>query len=181
MDPGRPARCGHDVAAVNGDRMWRATLDGDALVLERSASQARAELAAARAAIGAPPPTVRSLPQGATERAAGQRLVEVTVDGWRLEVRVEDLARAALREQASRVGASRAGTARLVVRAQIPGRVVSVRVQAGEAVEAGQRLLSVEAMKMENEIRAQRAGLVERVAVAPGQRVERGDELAVLA
>ena len=64
---------------------------------------------------------------------------------------------------------------------QIPGRVVSVRVQDGESVEAGQRLLSVEAMKMENEIRAQRAGRVERVAVEPGQRVERGDELAVLA
>ena len=102
------------------------------------------------------------------------------VGGWRFEVTVEDAARAALRERAGRAAGDVAGPTRLVVRAQIPGRVVSVGVRDGQSVEAGQRLLSVEAMKMENEIRAQRAGRVERVAVQPGQRVERGDELAVL-
>ena len=66
------------------------------------------------------------------------------------------------------------------VRAIIPGRVVSVAVAAGDAVAAGQRLLAVEAMKMENELRAPRDGTVERVAVAAGQTVELGDLLVVL-
>ena len=57
---------------------------------------------------------------------------------------------------------------------------MSVAVAAGDAVEAGQRLLSVEAMKMENELRAPRAGTVERIAVAAGQTVELGDTLIVI-
>jgi biotin carboxyl carrier protein len=40
----------------------------------------------------------------------------------------------------------------------IPGRIASVRVTAGDVVEAGQTLLVVEAMKMQNELRATRAG-----------------------
>ena len=47
-------------------------------------------------------------------------------------------------------------------------------------VEAGQRLLAIEAMKMENEVRAARAGTVESVAVAVGQTVELGAELVVI-
>ena len=58
--------------------------------------------------------------------------------------------------------------------------MVSVAVAVGDGVEAGQRLLSVEAMKMENELRAPRAGTVERIAVGPGQTVELGDTLIVL-
>ena len=49
-----------------------------------------------------------------------------------------------------------------------------------ERVESGQKLLSIEAMKMENEIRAPHAGTIERVAVQPGDRVELGDELVVI-
>jgi oxaloacetate decarboxylase alpha subunit len=47
-------------------------------------------------------------------------------------------------------------------------------------VEQGQRLLAVEAMKMENEIRAPRAGTVEDLRVSVGARVEREDELLAL-
>ena len=61
-----------------------------------------------------------------------------------------------------------------------PGRGVSVAVEAGDTVVAGQRLLAVEAMKMENELRSPRAGIVERVAAAVGQTVELGDPLVVI-
>ncbi len=159
----------------------RATLTGAAGALERAPGTAAAELAAARSELKVPPVVVLPLPASSAERAAGQVRCEVVVGGWRFEVTLEDAAHAALRDRAGRAGAGVAGPTRFVVRAQIPGRVVSVAVRDGESVEAGQRLLSVEAMKMENEIRAQRAGRVERVAVQPGQRVERGDELAVLA
>jgi biotin carboxyl carrier protein len=55
-----------------------------------------------------------------------------------------------------------------------------VAVEAGDAVVAGQRLLAVEAMKMENELRSPRAGTVDRVATAVGQTVELGDPLVVI-
>ncbi len=57
---------------------------------------------------------------------------------------------------------------------------MSVAVAAGDDVAAGQQLLAVEAMKMENELRAPRDGTIERVAVAVGQNVELGDLLVVI-
>ncbi|MGH2587240.1 MAG: acetyl-CoA carboxylase biotin carboxyl carrier protein subunit, partial [Dehalococcoidia bacterium] len=54
------------------------------------------------------------------------------------------------------------------------GQVVEVRVQSGEAVEAGQTLVVVESMKMNNELTAARAGAVTDLQVTPGERVERG-------
>jgi biotin carboxyl carrier protein len=111
----------------------------------------------------------------------GKRSVEVVVDGWRFVLVVEDAARAALRERATRAGddASRIGGA-LEIRAIIPGRVASVAVTPGDTVEAGQTLLAVEAMKMQNELRAPRGGTVSRVAAATGATVEVGDVLVVL-
>ena len=112
----------------------------------------------------------------------GRRPVEVVVDGWRFELLVEDDSRAALRERASRdrtaVGAAGGP---LEIRAIIPGRVVAVAVNPGDTVEAGQTLLAVEAMKMQNELRAPRAGTVTRVAAGAGATVELGDVLVVLA
>jgi biotin carboxyl carrier protein len=57
---------------------------------------------------------------------------------------------------------------------------VSVDVAEGDAVDAGGRLLVVEAMKMQNELRSPRSGTVGRVAVGPGQTVELGDLLLVV-
>jgi biotin carboxyl carrier protein len=106
--------------------------------------------------------------------------VEVVVDGWRFELAVEDEARALLRERASRDrdAASTGGTHE--IRAIIPGRVVELAVAPGDQVEAGDRVLLVEAMKMQNELRAPRSGSVTRVAVGPGETVEIGDLLLVI-
>ena len=111
----------------------------------------------------------------------GRRPVEVVVDGWRFELLVEDESRAALRERASRdrTAAGAAGGP-LEIRAIIPGRVVAVAVAPGDTVEAGQTLLAVEAMKMQNELRAPRAGTVTRVPAGAGATVEVGDVLVVL-
>jgi len=106
---------------------------------------------------------------------------EVVVDGWRFEVSVEDARHAELREKAARAALEHVPATAASLRAQIPGRVTSVWVAAGDEVEAGQRLLAVEAMKMENELRAPRAGRVAEVHVAPGQTVERNDPLISLA
>ena len=63
----------------------------------------------------------------------------------------------------------------------MPGRVVRVLVAAGADVAAGQGLVVVEAMKMENELRAPRAGRVAEVAVREGEAVDAGALLAVIA
>lgn len=111
----------------------------------------------------------------------GRHPVEVVVDGWRFELLVEDESRAALRERASRDRTSLGmGTGPLEIRAIIPGRVVTVAVAPGDTVEAGQTLLSVEAMKMQNELVAPRAGTVTRVPAGVGATVELGDVLVVL-
>ena len=112
--------------------------------------------------------------------AAGVRRFEVVVDGWRFEVDVESETRARLRRRASgaRGDAARGGPVEL--RAIIPGRVVSVDVAEGDTVDAGGRLLVVEAMKMQNELRSPRSGTVGRVSVGPGQTVELGDLLLVV-
>jgi biotin carboxyl carrier protein len=114
------------------------------------------------------------------DRARGTRLREVVVDGWRIDVELEFERRAALRGRAHRG----AGTASLggpvEIRAIIPGRVVAVSVAVGDGVEAGQQVLVVEAMKMQNELRSPRAGSVERIGVAVGDTIEVGDLLVVI-
>jgi biotin carboxyl carrier protein len=111
----------------------------------------------------------------------GRRPVEVVLDGWRFEFLVEDEARATLRERATRDRGSVAmAGGPLEIRAIIPGRVASVAVTRGDVVEAGQTLLAVEAMKMQNELRAPRAGTVTRVPATAGDTVELGDVLVVL-
>ncbi len=66
------------------------------------------------------------------------------------------------------------------VKAPMPGKIVRVLVAAGADVEAGQGLIVMEAMKMENELRAPRAGRVREIPVHEGQAVETGALLALL-
>jgi len=65
--------------------------------------------------------------------------------------------------------------------APMPGKVVRLLVKAGERVEAGQGLLVVEAMKMQNEIRSPKSGTVERILAQEGQPVNAGEVLCVVA
>ncbi|HZN54533.1 MAG TPA: biotin/lipoyl-containing protein [Candidatus Polarisedimenticolaceae bacterium] len=62
----------------------------------------------------------------------------------------------------------------------MPGKVVRVLVEAGDEVRAGQGIVVIEAMKMENEVAAPRGGRVKEIAVAPGETVEAGAKLVVL-
>ena len=120
------------------------------------------------------------LPAARPSATRGRTAVEVVIAGWQFELEVEDAGLADLREQATASRAAAVHHGPTEVRAIIPGRVVSVAVTAGDDVSAGQRLLAVEAMKMENELRSPRAGTVERVATGVGQTVELGDPLVVI-
>jgi biotin carboxyl carrier protein len=63
----------------------------------------------------------------------------------------------------------------------MPGTVLAVRVSPGDLVEAGQVLVVLEAMKMENTVPAPLAGRVERVLVEVGQQVQRAEALVEVA
>ena len=66
------------------------------------------------------------------------------------------------------------------VSAPMPGKILSVNVKAGDAVKAGDVLLILEAMKMQNEIMAPADGTVSEVRAAAGQNVQPGDVLVVM-
>lgn len=66
------------------------------------------------------------------------------------------------------------------VASPLPGTVLQVKVQAGESVKAGQLLVIIEAMKMENEILSPRDGVVAQVVVSKGGTVDTGAPLVVL-
>lgn len=87
-----------------------------------------------------------------------------------------------LLEVAKRGRAKAVGTASgsAPVKAAMPGRVVRVLVSEGEAVEAGQGLVVLEAMKMQNEISANRGGIVRRLSAVEGATVTAGAVLCLL-
>jgi biotin carboxyl carrier protein len=64
--------------------------------------------------------------------------------------------------------------------APMPGRVVRLLVEEGSEVEAGQGVVVVEAMKMQNEIKSPKKGVVKKLSATPGAAVNPGDVLAVV-
>jgi biotin carboxyl carrier protein len=110
----------------------------------------------------------------------GRRRLEVVVDGWRFELDVEDADRADLRRRATRARDAAATSGPTEIRAIIPGRIAAVRVAPGDVVVAGDTLLVIEAMKMQNELRSPRDGTVARVAVGESQTIDAGDLLVVV-
>jgi len=66
------------------------------------------------------------------------------------------------------------------LRAPIPGKIVKVLVAAADHVKAGQPVVVLEAMKMENEVRSPRDALVAQIHVREGQSVDSGQDLVSL-
>lgn len=83
-------------------------------------------------------------------------------------------------DEASDFASGAIGPATQRITAVMPGRVVRVLAQVGQSVDAGQGLLVVEAMKMQNEVKARAAGRVTRMCVQEGQTVAAGQLLAVV-
>ena len=77
-------------------------------------------------------------------------------------------------------GANTGPTGPAPILAPMPGLIVRVNVAPGDTVEAGQGVVVMEAMKMENELRATGPGKVRSVEVAPGVAVEKGALLVAL-
>ena len=99
------------------------------------------------------------------------------VDGYRFETEALDERTRAIRDL-SAASAGPVGPAPIV--APMPGLIVRVSVNVGDRVEAGQGIVVMEAMKMENELRATAAGVVKSIEVAAGTAVEKGTLLVAL-
>lgn len=147
-----------------------------------------------RAAIDGEMHALRAAPVGPPALAAGGTTVEelaLEVDGRphrALVARGHDRVLVALAgrvyrfgtgEAARAAGSAAAGSGTVV--APMPGRVVAVRVAAGDAVEAGQPLVTLEAMKMETTLTADVAGTVAELRVSAGRLVDAGDVLVQIA
>jgi pyruvate carboxylase subunit B len=155
-----------------GGRVLEVEVDGARIVVDGRTVDARLH--------GAPGSAIRRLHRGrstSTVLAApgdGRGAWTLSMEGCRFAVQVLDA-----REQAVRAAGSRGGGAARsgALRAPMPGKVVRVLVQAGDQVEAGQGVVVLEAMKMENELKATGPGTVRTVHVRSGALVERGAPL----
>ncbi|HEX5071458.1 MAG TPA: biotin/lipoyl-containing protein [Vicinamibacterales bacterium] len=152
------------MAAVAGRPRFRVRLDGVAHDIESAATESGLSILYLDSG--------RSLDVAMTERPGGELAVHLP------HVTVEAVVDA--RRYRRGGGGPVAATGDVRVSAPMPGRIVRVLVKPGDAVEARQGLVVVEAMKMENEIAAARAGVVKEVAVSAGQSVESGRLLVVI-
>jgi len=122
--------------------------------------------------------------------------ISILIDGQSFEVSITPFPEGQLKLQTGsheftaevidpRTWGGRHGAAEIEGRQQIlapmPGKVVRLLVKEGDRVEAGQGLLVVEAMKMQNEIRSPKSGTIERVLAKEGQPVNAGEVLCVVA
>jgi biotin carboxyl carrier protein len=139
--------------------------------------------------------TVNGKPAEADAAEVGRGIYSILLEGESIEVRVAEIG-SRLRVQAAgfewdaeirdprKLRRGRDGglavEGRQQVTAPMPGKVVRVLVEVGATVYAGQGLLVVEAMKMQNEVRSPKSGTVERVLVKEGQAVGAGDSLVVI-
>lgn len=111
----------------------------------------------------------------ARAEAFGEEL-RITIGAREYAVRVRDP-----RKWQRNHSAATASEHRQNVLAPMPGRVVRVLVAAGETVKAGQGIVVVEAMKMQNEVRSPKSGRVDRILAKEGQSVNVGETIAVVA
>jgi biotin carboxyl carrier protein len=99
----------------------------------------------------------------------------VHVEGEAYSIRVEEETRYIIRTRGGTAGAGGQ-----VLKAPMPGRVVLMEVTVGQAVQPGDGLVILEAMKMENEFKATVSGTVKEIRVESGQTVNPGDVLLVI-
>ena len=95
----------------------------------------------------------------------------ISLAGWRFDVEALDERTRTIRDLE---GANTGPSGPVPLKAPMPGLIVRVLVSEGDRVQAGQGLVVMEAMKMENELRSAGAGVVKRIAVPAGTAVEKG-------
>lgn len=116
----------------------------------------------------------------------------ITVNGTAYDVAVEELgagavaaapaaaAPVAVAPVAAPAPAASGAAGSITVASPMPGKILAIKANAGQAVKKGEVVMILEAMKMENEITAPEDGTIASINVAVGDSVESGDTLATL-
>lgn len=154
----------HRVELARGEGGWQCRLDGEEIAVDAVVTR----------------PDVMSLIIGATAYEVKREVAHsgdthFWVKNSRFAVEVRDP-----RSLRSRKAAAGAGEGPQKLTAPMPGKVVRVLLAAGSEVEAGQGVLVVEAMKMQNELKAAKKGVVKQMLTSEGAAVNAGDVLAIV-
>ncbi len=116
----------------------------------------------------------------------------ITVNGTAYDVAVEELGAGAVAAApaaaapvaaapvAAPTPAASGAAGSITVASPMPGKILAIKANAGQAVKRGEVVMILEAMKMENEITAPEDGTIASINVAVGDSVESGDTLATL-
>ncbi len=150
----------HDLEIAQVQGGWQCRIDGREIRVD-----------VARLAGG----TLSMLQEGKSYVVRRERDGAVVVNGSSFAVAIADPRSWRARHQAA-AGAS--GAVKLT--ASMPGKVVRVLASAGSSVVAGQGIVVIEAMKMQNEIRAPRDGTITAILVQEGKAVNVGEPVAIL-
>lgn len=105
----------------------------------------------------------------------GERSYEVRIEGELANLRGAIFP---IAEEIATTSRNGSGSARIT--SPMPGKVIRLLVSEGDTVEAGQGIIVVEAMKMQNEMKAPRGGVVKSLKVTPGATVTAGELLALI-
>jgi biotin carboxyl carrier protein len=108
-------------------------------------------------------------------KRASQNSFEVVLRGFARDITIVDPKRL---RSAHSTGGHDAGAAQIV--SPMPGKIVRVLVEVGAQVEAGDGIVVVEAMKMQNEMKSPKAGMIISINAEAGATVNAGDVLAVI-
>ncbi|HUQ46883.1 MAG TPA: biotin/lipoyl-containing protein [Gemmatimonadaceae bacterium] len=159
---------------LNGER-HELDLDGDQITLGDETVRAHVEDIE-----GTPVRVVtigREVHRVVARRGATRGSYTLWVDGYRFDGEALDERTRAIRDITA---ASAKPTGPAPVNAPMPGMVIRVNVGVGDKVQAGQGVIVMEAMKMENELRASAPGVVKAVHAEVGKAVEKGATLVEL-
>ena len=159
------------IVEIGGDRHEVELEDGRAEVAGQDTTAALLEVA------GSPVHVVTvggKQYQAVVKREGPKGQYVLWMDCWRFEIDALDARARAIRDLAA-AATGNAGPVPVV--APMPGMIVRLHVQVGDQVEAGQPVVVMEAMKMENELRAPAAGTVKSIFAEPGKAVEKGTVL----
>jgi biotin carboxyl carrier protein len=162
------------VVEVNGHRYTVELRDGEAVV------DGHAYRASVQTVSGTPVRIVGvddAVHRMVLRERVGRGRYRLWLDGHRYEAEALDSRARAIRDMQASTG-HQAGPAPLI--APMPGLIVLLRVQVGDTIAAGDGMVVMEAMKMENELRAVAAGRVRAIHVTAGTVVEKGTLLVEL-
>lgn len=113
-----------------------------------------------------------------------EAVVEARDDVWEVLLRGELYSVSVQDERAYRLAKARGGDTAVhgdaIIQSPMPGIIIATPVAEGDVVHKGDKIIILESMKMENELRSPRDGIVARVQVKPGDGVEKGQVLAVI-